>query len=207
MSHWLGEVWIRIQDILAVLPLFFVSLENRVCLSCGVQVTGAPWRAVIRIVAGVGDLVQRTGDGRICQVLCGRAIKRLGGAVCGDEEHEFLGWASKPRSTVCEWFDLKTTWTIFSGLASKPVARVSRIGPQNWQLRFGDLSLKIIMTASWFGPPNYVGFGLSVAPQNQRREDNTGHTSRSGRLFRLEANHVRVSQCNTLCYGNPNKSH
>jgi hypothetical protein len=31
-------------------------------LSCGVQVTGATWRAVMRIVAGVGDLVQRTGD-------------------------------------------------------------------------------------------------------------------------------------------------
>jgi hypothetical protein len=51
----------------------------------------------MRIVAGVGDLVQRTGDGRIGQVLGGRAIKRSGGAVCGlhraceDEERIFLG--------------------------------------------------------------------------------------------------------------------
>jgi hypothetical protein len=32
-------------------------------LSCGVQVTGAAWRAATRIVAGVRDLVQRTRDG------------------------------------------------------------------------------------------------------------------------------------------------
>jgi hypothetical protein len=33
------------------------SLENRVSLSRGVQVTGVAGRAVTRIVAGVGDLV------------------------------------------------------------------------------------------------------------------------------------------------------
>jgi hypothetical protein len=30
----------------------------------------------------------------------------------------------------------------------EPVARVSWFGPQNWQLRFGDLDLKIIVTVS-----------------------------------------------------------
>jgi hypothetical protein len=35
-----------------------------------------------------------------------------------------------------------------SGLASKPLGRVSQFGPQNWQLRFGDLSLKITATVS-----------------------------------------------------------
>jgi hypothetical protein len=55
------------------------------------------WRAVTRIVVGVGDLVQRTGDGRTGRVLDGQAIERSGGAVCslhrarGDEEREFLG--------------------------------------------------------------------------------------------------------------------
>jgi hypothetical protein len=39
-------------------------VENRVCMPCGVQVTGAAWRAATRIVLGVGDLVQRTGDGQ-----------------------------------------------------------------------------------------------------------------------------------------------
>jgi hypothetical protein len=58
-------------------------VENRVCLSCGVQVVGAAWRATTRIVVGVGDLVQRTRDGRIGRVLGGRAAERLDGAVCG----------------------------------------------------------------------------------------------------------------------------
>jgi hypothetical protein len=38
-----------------LLPLF--HLENRVCLSRGVQVAGAAWCAAMRTVAGVGDLV------------------------------------------------------------------------------------------------------------------------------------------------------
>jgi hypothetical protein len=87
-------------------------------------------------------------------------IKRPGDAMCGlhhaqgDEESRFLGSASKPRLTVSP------------GLASKPVATsflvwpqkqgwwVSRFGPQNWQLRFGDLAHKITATVSWFGPQN-----------------------------------------------------
>jgi hypothetical protein len=44
---------------------------------------GVAWRAVTRTVAGVGDLVQRTGDGRTGQVLGGRAVERSGGTVCG----------------------------------------------------------------------------------------------------------------------------
>jgi hypothetical protein len=72
-------------------------MKNHVCLSRGVQVAGATWRATMRIVAGVGDLVQRTEDGRTGWVLGGRAIERSGGAACGlhrargNEEHEFLG--------------------------------------------------------------------------------------------------------------------
>jgi hypothetical protein len=66
-------------------------------LSRGVQVAGATWRAATRIVAGVADLVQRTGDDRTGRVLGGRTIERSGGAVCGlhhargDEERGFLG--------------------------------------------------------------------------------------------------------------------
>jgi hypothetical protein len=37
-------------------------VENHVCLSRGVQVAGVALRAVTRIMAGIGDLVQRTGD-------------------------------------------------------------------------------------------------------------------------------------------------
>jgi hypothetical protein len=52
-------------------------------LSRGVQVAGAAWRAAMRTVAGVGDLVQRTMDGRTGRVLGGRAVERSGDAVCG----------------------------------------------------------------------------------------------------------------------------
>jgi hypothetical protein len=51
----------------------------------------------MKIVAGVGDIVQRTGDSRTGQVLSGRAIERSGGAVCGlhrvrgDEKCGILG--------------------------------------------------------------------------------------------------------------------
>jgi hypothetical protein len=80
-----------------VFLLRLFRLENRVCLSRGVQAAGAAWRAATSIVTGVGDLLQRTGDGRTGLVLSGRAIERSGDAVCslhrarGDEEHVFLG--------------------------------------------------------------------------------------------------------------------
>jgi hypothetical protein len=78
-----------------LLPLF--RSENHVCLSRGVQVVGAAWRAATRTMVGVGDMVQRTGDGRTGRVLGGRAVERSGGAVCslhlarGDLERGFLG--------------------------------------------------------------------------------------------------------------------
>jgi hypothetical protein len=62
-----------------------------------VKVTGAAWCAATRIMIRVGDLVQRTEDGRTSQVLGGRTIERSGDAVCGlhrahgDEERRFLG--------------------------------------------------------------------------------------------------------------------
>jgi hypothetical protein len=71
-------------------------VENRVCLSYGVQVAGAARQEATRIMAGVGDLMQRIRDGRIGRVLSGRAIERSGDAMCGlhrahgDEERGFL---------------------------------------------------------------------------------------------------------------------
>jgi hypothetical protein len=64
-----------------LLPLF--RSENHVCLSHGVQVAGAARCAATRTMAGVGDLVQRTGDGRTGRVLDGRAVERSDGTVCG----------------------------------------------------------------------------------------------------------------------------
>jgi hypothetical protein len=72
-------------------------LENHVCLSRGVQVAGAAWRTVTRIMAGVGDLVQGTEDDRAGRILGGRTIRRSGDGVCslhraqGDEWRGFLG--------------------------------------------------------------------------------------------------------------------
>jgi hypothetical protein len=66
-----------------VFLLLFFRSENRVCLSHGVQVVGAAWRAAMRIVVGVGGLLQRTGDGRTGRVLGGRAVERSGDAMCG----------------------------------------------------------------------------------------------------------------------------
>jgi hypothetical protein len=93
-------------------------------LSHGVQVIGKAWRATMRIVVGVGDLVERTGDGRKSRVLSARTIRRSGDIVCvlhlarGDEERGFLGWASKP------------------------LGRFSLFWPQNQWLGFHDLGLK-----------------------------------------------------------------
>jgi hypothetical protein len=66
-------------------------------MSHGVQVAGAAWHVVMRIVVGVGDLEQRTGDGRTCWILGGQMIERSGGIVYSlhhahsDEERGFLG--------------------------------------------------------------------------------------------------------------------
>jgi hypothetical protein len=71
-------------------------VENHVCLSCGVQVASAVRWAVMRIMTGVGDLVERTGDGRTGRVLGGQTIERSGDTMCdlhrarGDEERGFL---------------------------------------------------------------------------------------------------------------------
>jgi hypothetical protein len=114
----------------------------------------------MRIIVGVADLVQRTGDGRTGRVQGDRTIGRSGDAMCGlhrargDEEHEFLGSASKPRLTVCQWFDLKTTRTIFSGLASKPVVTVfSGLASKSVATIFSDFASKPVV-------------GSLVEPQN-----------------------------------------
>jgi hypothetical protein len=51
------------------------------------------------------------------------------------------------------WFGFKTK-----------VDGFSRLGPQNWQLPFGDLGFKITVTISWFGPQNQAGYDLSIVP-------------------------------------------
>jgi hypothetical protein len=90
------------------------------------------------------------------QQLGGRTIERLGDAVCGlhyeMRSEGFLVWPQNQG----RWF--------VSDLASKQLGQISRFGPQNRQLRFGDSGLKITVMVYWFGPQNQAGHGLSVAP-------------------------------------------
>jgi hypothetical protein len=72
--------------------------------------------------------------------------------------------------------------------------RVFWFGPQNRQLWFGDLGLKITTTVSWFEPQNQAVFDLSVAPQNRWREVGARHASISSSLLSVEASLARVSQ-------------
>jgi hypothetical protein len=64
-------------------------------------------------------------------------------------------WTSKSMATVCEWFGLKTTETVSTGLTSKPAAMV-----------FSSLSSKLVVTVSpALASKPVVGF--LVEPQNQ----------------------------------------
>jgi hypothetical protein len=72
---------------------------------------------------------------------------------------------------------------------------VSWFGPQNQQLWFIDLDLKITAMFSWFGTQNQLGDDFSVAPQNRQEDEMAwGHASRSSGLLRVEASRARISQ-------------
>jgi hypothetical protein len=81
--------------------------------------------------------VQRTEDDRIGQVLGDRTIERSGDTVCdlhrtrGDEERGFLSLASKPRSTVCQWFNLKTTRIVCQWFGIKTTGTVFLVWYKN----------------------------------------------------------------------------
>jgi hypothetical protein len=78
-----------------------------------------------------------------------------------------LVWASKPMATVCEWFGLKTTRTVFAGLASKPVATVlSDLASKPVVTVFSSLTSKLVATVSP-GLASKLAVGFLVEPQNQ----------------------------------------
>jgi hypothetical protein len=64
-----------------LLLLSLYRVKNHIRLSRGVQVAGATWCAAMRIVIGVGDIVQMTVNGRTDRVLGGWVIERSGGDV------------------------------------------------------------------------------------------------------------------------------
>jgi hypothetical protein len=79
-----------------------VLVENCVCLSRGVQVAGATWRATMRIVAGVGDLVQRIEDGQaqVDYSVAGRSEGRVTSyAICTvHEEMSNVSFLVEPQN-------------------------------------------------------------------------------------------------------------
>jgi hypothetical protein len=111
----------------------------------------------------------------------------------------------KPVATVFSSLASKLVATVSLGLASKSVVGFL-VQPQNQggggfpglglktdSYEFGDLGLKITATVSWFVPQNQAGFGLSVAPQNRRREVSAGHVLRSSGLLHMKESMARVS--------------
>jgi hypothetical protein len=70
-------------------------------------------------------------------------------------------------ATVCEWFGLKTTRTVFVGLASKPVATVSGgLASKPVAMVFSSLTSKLVVTVS----PGLVSkpmVSFLLEPQNQ----------------------------------------
>jgi hypothetical protein len=51
------------------------------------------------------------------------------------------------------------------------------------------------VTVSYFGTQNHAGYGLLVAPQNQREdEDGVGHALRSNGLLHMKVSWVRIFQ-------------
>jgi hypothetical protein len=99
-------------------------------------------------------------------------IERSGDAVCGqhraqgDEERVFLSSASKPRLTVSPGLDLKLVAMVSPNLASKLVATVPVVWPQNHSLRFPGWGLKTNICGLVIWPTKslrwFLGLGLKT---------------------------------------------
>jgi hypothetical protein len=90
-----------------------------------------------RIEVGVGELEQRTGDGQA----------QVGYSVTGRSR----GWVT--LCAVCTVHKEKRSAS-FLVQPQNQGRRVFRFGPQNRQLRFGDLIHKITAPVFCFGPQN-----------------------------------------------------
>jgi hypothetical protein len=118
-------------------------------LSRGVQEAGTAWHAAMRTVARVGDLVQRTGDGRI-----GQAVET---------------WHVETRSTGFLVEPQNQGRQFVSGLPSKPLGRFLAVWPQNLLRRFSLVwpqNQWRRFSPVW--PQNWWRRFLPVWPQNRR---------------------------------------
>jgi hypothetical protein len=135
-----------------------------------VQVTGATWWAAMRIVVGVGDLVQRTGNdqAQVEYSVAGRSRDRVTlCTVCTLHEETSTGFLVWPQNQG-QWF--------VNVLASKPLGRVSWfktkvnglsvVLPQNHWDGFSGLGLKtdsygLVIWASK-SSRQFLGLGLKT---------------------------------------------
>jgi hypothetical protein len=83
-------------------------------------------------------------------------------------------------ATVCEWFGLKTTRTVFVGLASKPVVMVSdSLASKTVVTVFSSLTSKMVaMVSHGLALKSVVNF--LVEPQNQDGGGLTGLRLKTG---------------------------
>jgi hypothetical protein len=119
----------------------FVRMENRVCLSRGVQVVGATWRAASRIMTRVEDLVQRTEDGQahVGYLMARRSRGRV--MQCGvcttHVETRSAGFLVEPQNQdQVSWLSLKIKVDGFLFWASKPATLVWWFVSQNHRVGF-----------------------------------------------------------------------
>jgi hypothetical protein len=116
--------------------------------------------------------------------------------------------ASKPVATVCEWFGLKTTQTVFTGLASKPVVTVSSgLASKSAATVFSSLASKLVATVSpdlaskpvvdfLVKPQNQGGGGFSGLGLKTRSSGLVICASKSLRRFlRLDIKTMQTSVC------------
>jgi hypothetical protein len=85
----------------------------------------------------------------LCAVCTVHVEMRSAGFLVEPQNQGRVPWFSlKTKVDGFSWFDLKIGGYGSCGLTSKPLSRVSQFGPQNRQLQFGDLDLKITTTVS-----------------------------------------------------------
>jgi hypothetical protein len=99
----------------------------------------------MRIVAGVGDLMQRTRDGHTGRILGGRAIETLCAVYTVHIETRSMGFLVEPQNQGRQF---------------------SPVWPQNWWLGFPGMSLKIgssgLVILVSESPQWFLGLGLKI---------------------------------------------
>jgi hypothetical protein len=200
MSHWLGDVYIRIWDI-SVFTFIFVSFGESCLLvswcvgdRCGMMSSDEDRDRNRRPGAEDWGWSHRLGTRwpddweigwyyvrstpctwrRGAWVSCLSLKTKVNGlSVVWTQNHwdGFVRFHLKIGGDGFSLFGLKTIGRFFGWASKLRWWRVFRFGPQNWQIQFVDFALKITATVSWFEPQNQASDDLSVVPQNRRKDE------------------------------------